>query len=99
MALERFFLGTFDLFDRFEDIFDPIWVSGAIGPLLDQNNVHFGNHFGGDFGPFVGRSGVILGSLQDDFGIVLASLCGPFWCRFDPIWDHFGLVFGLWGGA
>ena len=33
-------------------------------------------HFGGDFGPFFGRSGLILGSLRDDFGIVLAGRFG-----------------------
>ena len=37
--------------------------------------------FVGDFGPFLGRSRVTLGSLRDHFGIVLASF-----------WAHFGVV-------
>ena len=50
--------------------------------------------FWGDFGPFLGRSGVTLGSLRDHFGIVL----GSFWCRFDPILSLFGAFLTLLGG-
>ena len=46
--------------------------------------------FWGDFGPFLGRPGVSLGSLSDHFGIGLAS----FWGRFDSILTPFlGLSF------
>ena len=58
-------------------------------------------HSGGDFGPFLGRSGVTLGWLRDHFGIVLASflssfrhrfelLSGPFWC----VCDAYGRFLG-----
>ena len=53
----------------------------------------------GDFGPFLGRSGVTLGSPRDDFGIVLASswagvgvvltILTPFWALFGLFLDHF----------
>ena len=49
---------------------------------------HFGTKIGpkyGDFGPFLGRSRVILGSLRDHFGIVLAS----FWGRFGVVLTPF----------
>ena len=46
------------------------------GPKRDQNRVIWG-----DFGPILGRFGVILGSLRDRFGIVVASF-----------WDDFGIV-------
>ena len=55
----------------------------------------------GDFGPFLGRSGVILRSLRDHFGIVLASFWGclgivlkSFLCVFGP----FGAFLTLLGG-
>ena len=48
------------------------WVQS--GPKMG----HFGGDIGADFRPFLGRSGVILGSLSDHFGMVFAS----FWVRF-----------------
>ena len=54
--------------------------------------------FLGDFGPFLGWSGITLGSLRDDFGIILARfgvVLIPFWGLFLSI---FGLFFGpFWG--
>ena len=52
----------------------------------------FGTKIGsflGDFGPFLGRSRAIFGSLWDHFGIIL----GTFWCRFDPILGLFRIIF------
>ena len=67
-----------------------------IGRKWVQNHPKNGS-FLGDFEPFLGRSGIILGSLRDPFGIIL----GSFLCRFDPILRpffgpclyHFGLFF------
>ena len=66
MTFERcYFLVAFNLFFIiFLGRFDPIWS-------------YVGTIFGGDFEPFLGRSGVILGRL----GIMLVSF-----------WHHFGVV-------
>ena len=59
------------LFEPFLDLFGAKHWSNwpEIGPKIA--------HFGGVFGPFLGRSGVILGSLR----ITLAS----FWHRFEVV--------------
>ena len=62
----------------------------------DRNGTKIGP-FWGDFGPFFGRSGVILGSLRDHFGIVLASCWARFGLVLTPFWaalDHFGPFLG-----
>ena len=42
--------------------------------------------FWGGFGPFLGRSGSILGSLRDHFGIVSASFLGLFGAFLTHFW-------------
>ena len=81
MTFERF-LTVLATFDPFCAIFDPI--GGSISPFWDQNRNKMGS-FWGDFGPFLGRSRVILGSLRDHFGIVWAS----FWGRFGVVLTSF----------
>ena len=71
------------LLTPFEPFFDPIW--GYTGS------------FWADFVPSLGRSGVILGSLYERFGIVLASFWGAFLCRFDPHFEPFWCVFDPFG--
>ena len=100
MSLEpfsvRFFLVTFDPpFWPFLSHFWP-YLGLYIQPFLDQNRTILG-----DFGPFLGRSGVTLGSLRDHFGIVLASFWGRFGIVLTPFWafffDPFELLFGPFG--
>ena len=50
--------------------------------------------FWGDFGLFLGRSGVIFGSLWDHVGIILAS----FWGRVGVVLRSFGALFGPFYG-
>ena len=53
-------------------------------------------HFLYDFGPFLGRSGVTLGSIRDHFGIVLVSFSTPFeafWALFGLFLEHFWAIF------
>ena len=66
---------------------------------------HFGTKLGpfwGDFGPFLGRSGFMLGSLRDHFGIifggcgvVLTSFWGSFLGPFCPFLGLSGLFLGV----
>ena len=52
--------------------------------------------FWGDFGPFLGQSGIILDSLWDHFGIVLASCWGRFFVgltHFEAFWAFGGGLF------
>ena len=64
-------LATYDLFWPFLSQFWP--CSQLYRAILDQNGTKIGP-FWGNFGPFLGRPGVILGSLRDHwhrFGIIL----------------------------
>ena len=47
-------------------------------PILMHNLPGKSRSFLCDSGPFFGRSGIILGSLRDHFGIALASSLGRF---------------------
>ena len=65
--------------DHFRTVLLLLTFLTAFEPFLPATGAiwgHFGTKRGsflGDFGPFWGRSGVILGSPRDHFGIVLVS--------------------------
>ena len=64
------FLAPFDLF--FITVFEPfLTLSRAMQ-----------GHFRTKIGPFLGRFGVISGSLRDHFGIILPSFLGAVLTRF-----------------
>ena len=71
----------------------PKWPKA--GQKWVQNGSENGSKNGsflGDFGQFLGRSGVILVSLSDHFGIVLASFgacLASFWPHFEAFLGHF----------
>ena len=74
-------------------LFPPGWCSSFRPASLDHFGTKIGSfwgNFGGDFGPFSGRSGVTLESLRDHFGIGLTS----FWVVLVSFWPHFEAFLG-----
>ena len=94
--LNVFVLVTFDLFWPLLTFLWPyLGRYGAIsGPFRDQNRPFWGDVEAFFFGPFLGRSGVIWGSLRNHFGIVLASFSGRFGVVLRPFWGFFWTYFG-----
>ena len=84
---------TFEPFWPLLSHFEPFLTNRAF--FLDQNRTICG-WFWGDFGPFLGRSGIILASFWHHLGVALVSFwphleafVGPFWTIFGP----FTLIF------
>ena len=86
-----------DHFDHFLAPFGAVLrvVSGTFRAILGTKI----RAFWGDFGPVLGRSGVILGSRRDHFGIVLASFSGCFGIVLASFWGCFGIVSASFSGV